>query len=297
MTRIRIALGFTAVVATIPLVAQKGPALDDVLRAAGEYVTTYTPRASGVTLEEAFTIRETAGGRIVHTMRISSDLVLLDLAGTLIGLRDPYAIDGKPLRERTPRITSALAEPSQAAWSEAQAYAAEYIRYFQHSTILRLNDPTLALQFAAPDNQARSTFRLDGRKRIGGVETVGLRFQETKRPEADYILVTPGKALGSGRLWVDPATGRVHQTELWMQSPEEFVRVTVDYAREPSLDLWLPERAVQTFDISEKVGGGISEMGGGLPGVAKRSLEARVAYTNARHTPLRLSVPKQAPER
>jgi hypothetical protein len=293
MTSIRIAIAVTASAVVTPVLAQKGPAVDDVLRAAGEYVTEYTSRASGVTLEEGFTMRDLAGGRVGHTMRISSDLVLLNLKGTLIALRDPFAIDGKPLRERAPRIMSALAEPSQAAWSQAQAHAAEFIRYFQHETVLRVSEPALALRFVAPENQARSTFRLDGRKRFSGVETVGLRFQETKRAEADYVVATQGHALGSGRMWVDPATGRVHQTELWMQSPLEFVRITVDYAREDALDLWLPASAVQTFEISEMVGSGISEMGGGLPGVARRSIEVRATYTNPRHTPLDLSGGKQ----
>jgi hypothetical protein len=292
MPTLRLVAALTIAALPASMAAQRGPDAAEVLRAAAEYVSAYAPRVSGVTLEETYTLRDVSGGYIRATTRITSDVILLNLAGEVIVMRDPYAIDERPLRERTPRITTLLAEPSAAAWAKAQEYTAESLRYFEDPLIVRLNEPTLALRFIAPEHQAKSTFRIDGRRRFGDVQTVALRFQETKRPEGDYVVDTPGKALGWGRLWVDPATGRIHRTELTMQSAEETVRISVEYSHDRALDLWLPSSMMETYEITERVGGSISNMGAGTPGTARRSFETRSTYTNPRHTPIELSVRK-----
>ena len=98
-----------------PVAAQKGPAPADVLRVATEYLEEYAPRVSGVTLEEAYTMLDVSGGRVSGTRRLTSDVVLLNLAGKVIALRDSFAIDNNPLRERVPRITSLLVKPTASA--------------------------------------------------------------------------------------------------------------------------------------------------------------------------------------
>jgi hypothetical protein len=275
-----------AVLLATPLDGQKTPPVADVLRAAGEYLASYAPRISGVTLEEQYTLLEVSGGRVGLTRRISSDVVLLNLDGTIMGLRDPFAVDDNALRERIPRISTLLASPSQAAWARAQEYAGEYVRYFLDDLILRFNDPTLTLRFLAPGNQARVTYKIDGGKKIGGVETVVLKFQETKTKPPVYILDTPGKAIASGKVWIDPATGRIHRTELSMQSDPEYVHVIVDYAHEPGLDLWLPSAMTHTVEATERTGTGMNNLGSGTPGIGRRSFDCRATYSNVRVTPL-----------
>jgi outer membrane lipoprotein-sorting protein len=275
-----------------PGTAQKDPPAVDILRAASQYLASYAPRISGVLLEEEYTLLDVSGGRVVMTRRINSDVVLLNPGGKIVGLRDPFSVDDNPLRERTPRITSLLAKPSEAAWARAQAYAGESVRYFQDELILRLNDPTLTLQFVAPENQSRVTYKVEGRKKIGGIETVVLKFQETKVKPLDYVLDTPGKAVASGKLWVEPATGRIHRTELSMQSDSESAHIIVDYAQNAALDLWLPSSMVDTYEAIERVGTGMSNMGAGTPGIARRAFDCRANYANARLTPIDMRVAK-----
>jgi hypothetical protein len=105
-----------------PVAAQKGPVLADVLRAGTEYLAAYAPRISGVSLEEAYTMLDVSGGRVGGTWRLTSDVVLLNLAGKVIALRDPFAIDNNALRPREPRITALLIKPTAAAWEQAQAF-------------------------------------------------------------------------------------------------------------------------------------------------------------------------------
>lgn len=273
-----------------PAAAQKGPALADVLRAGTEYLAAYAPRVSGVTLEEAYTMLDVSGGRVAGMRRLTSDVVLLNLAGKVIALRDSFAIDDNPLREREPRITALLVKPTSAAWTQAQAYAAESFRHFQADLIATLNEPTLALQFIAPENQSRVSYKIDGRKRLGGVEVVGLRFQEPKTENPSYIIKTRGNAAASGRLWIDASSGRIHQTELSLQSPTEFARIAVTYARDPSLDLWLPTSMIDAYEMSERTGG-LSNMGAGGYN-SRQSFDCRASYSNPRLTPIELAVAK-----
>jgi hypothetical protein len=284
---------------SIPLEAQKGPPVADVLRVAGEYLASYASRSSGVTLEEEYTLREVSGGRLGLTRRITSDIVLLGRSGNIVCLRDPFAVDTNPLRDRAPRITTLLAKPSEVAWARATDYTREFIKYFEDDLILRINQPTLTLRFLAPDNRTRVTYKIDGQKKIGGVETVVLKFQETKTKEAAYILDTPGKAIASGKFWIDPVTGRIHRTELSMQAESEGAHVVVDYAYEAPLDLWLPSSMTDTYEATERVGAGMgmktdnTSVGSiASSGIARRSFDCRAAYSNARRTPIDLSITK-----
>lgn len=297
MTRIRAVVVLLAVaVLHVPASAQKEPSTADVLRAVTEYLASYAPRVSGVTLEEEYTLRDVSRGRLMLTRRITSDLVLLNLSGLVVGLRDPFAVDDNALRERTPRITSLLSKPSEAAWARAQAYAGESLRFFQEDLVIRLNDPTFALRFVAPGNQARVTYKIDGRKKIGAVETVVLRFQETRTKPPNYILDTPGKAVAAGRVWVDPASGRIHRTELSMNSDSESGHIIVEYAREAALDLWLPSSMLDTYEVTERAGTAMTDMAGaGISGsgISHRSFDCQASYGNARLTPIQMTGAKQ----
>jgi hypothetical protein len=293
MTRVRAFVVLSVLLAlAAPGTAQKAPPVADVLVVVTEYLASYAPRISGVSLEEVYTLLEVSGGRVGLTRQIKSDVILLNLGGRIAGLRDPYSVDDNALRERTPRITSLLATPSEAAWARAQAYAGESVRLFEDVLILRLNEPTLTLQFVLPENQPRVTYKIDGRKKVGSVETVVLKFQETKVKPPAYILDTPGKAIASGKLWVDPATGWIHKTELSMQSDSESAHIIVDYARDSALDLWLPSSMVGTYEATERVGTGMSNLGVGTPGIARRAFDCRASYANARLTPIDMRVAK-----
>ena len=87
------------VVLAFPVSAPNDQAAADLLRAANEYLASYAPRVSGVSLEETYTLREMSGGLAVTTLRITSDVVLVNLAGRILGLCDPFAVDDKALRE------------------------------------------------------------------------------------------------------------------------------------------------------------------------------------------------------
>ena len=273
-----------AVVAFGPsLQAGQQPSADDLLRAARGYLQSYAPKVSGVVLDERYTLTLLAGGRMETPNRINSDLVLINVGGTLVSLRDAYSVGGAKIREPQPRIPALLAEPTQAKWEQAQALARASFKHFLAESVVRFNDPVLALRFLKPADPSRFTYSVEGKKKLNGVETIGVRFSENRSEGTRYVLNTRGNASASGRFWVDPATGVIHQTDLSVDSKIEASRVTVSYAPASGFDVLLPSKTVETYEEREGTGDGIGSSG------AMMKLEANASYVNPRHMPIDFS--------
>jgi hypothetical protein len=97
---------------------------------------------------------------------------------------------------------------------------------------------------------------------------------------------TPSNPASSGRIWIDAATGAIHQTELWIQSDSDVARIQVLYAPDAKLGLLLPREANHTFEEYER-GTGLSNMGAGGSGRRLR-FESSAKYSNAQYTPIDL---------
>ncbi|MDQ3419143.1 MAG: hypothetical protein M3541_10230 [Acidobacteriota bacterium] len=147
-------------------------------------------------------------------MRFASDLVLLNVNGRVMGLRDPFSVDNVRLREREARIVNLLTAPTLDGWKRAHAYAAEQNFRFLFDLILHLNDPSIALQFISSGMQSKMTFKLEKQEKLDGVPVVRIGFKEKTDGEKPPVLGTRGNAAAAGRLWIEPATGAVIKTEL-----------------------------------------------------------------------------------
>jgi hypothetical protein len=283
---VQVAGMMAAAAVAVPDAAPQAPALDEVLRRGATYVSEYAGKLSGTTLEELMLLSENSGNRLIPPRRIASDLLLLRInqEGRIFGLRDPYAIDTKPLRERRPRIANALAEPTTDSWQVAQNHAREHAVYLGHNVVLWFSDPSLALQFISMPHQSRVTYKIEGNKRMNDTPVVGVGFKEKEEAGRQYLLNTPGNPIASGRLWIDPATGAIHQTELWVPSKTDTARLLVSYAPDKTLGLLLPKEASGTFEWREEASGG--NIG---PGGRRITFEANTKYSNPRHRPIDLS--------
>ena len=268
--------------------AWQQPSVDDLLKAGRSYLASYLPRVSGVLLDERYTILEVSGGRMQVPNRVSSDILLLNLNGTAMSLRDAYAISGAKIREAEPRIQKLLGEVTQSRWDQALAYNDDTQKHFLAESVARLNDPLLILRFMSPDDPAKFTYRVEGSKKLNGVETVGLRFTEIRRDGIKYVLDTRGNASVSGRFWIDPATGAIHQTDFSADSKTENARVTVVYAPVLPLNLLLPSKTIETYEERPVQGGPVPMRQGSTRG-GYLKFEANAIYSNPRYSPIDLS--------
>ena len=290
MTRPVLSVVLTVLALSPALTARQQPSADQLLEAGRTYLAWYLPRLSGTLLDERYAILEVAGGRMQVPNRIASDIILLNLNGTAMALRDAYSISGAKIREAAPRFPELLAEVTQARWDRALSYDRDSQQHFFAETVMRLNDPLLVLKFVSPADRSKFTYTVDGRRKLNGVETVGLRFAEVRGDGIRYVLDTRGNASASGRFWMDPTTGAIHQTEFWADSKTEVARVTVTYAPDTRLNLLLPAKSVEAYE-ERPLPGGPRDMGKGA-GSSRggfHKFEANVTYANPRHSPIDLA--------
>ena len=265
--------------------APQTPDVDTVRKAAQAYTTKYLDTVSGVSLDEMLILTNTSGGSSATPERISADLVIVNLDGLLSGLRDPYAVDSRKLRDHQPRVVQALSKPTQENVDQAQRYVREHAAYLGHNIVVWYTDPVLALQFLSPANEKKLTFTVEGTKKMNGVQTVGLVFKEAA--DGPHVLDRiPGNAQSRGRLWIDPATGAVHQTELQVQSETDVVTVQVAFMPDKTLGWILPSKS--SFNLAWREYGNRfnSSVGGGNQ---KVSFEGNAEYSKATYTKIDLS--------
>ena len=272
-----------AIMAATPVIGRQ-PALEDVLARAADYHATYVRTISGVSIDEQVQLLDVSGGKARGVIRISSDVVLVGLQGQVIALRDPYAVDTQPLREKGSRISALLgapATPTLKDWELASSYPPKGSVHFILDIQLKVNEPTSALQFISAALQPKLKYRLDGNKKMNGVPVVGVRFEEPTGQQHVHLLGTRSNARATGRIWIEPSTGAVHQTELWVDSKAENAIVSVKYAPHAALGLLLPTEMVDSYEEREG-GGGPRQMGSGADprgSVATRvSVQSRAYY-------------------
>lgn len=275
-----------AVASAAPRAAQD-PAVGALLNKGNEYLTSYVQRASGASLDESYTLTEVSSGAMTVPVRISSEIVFVNVNGRLHSMRDATAISGAKIKDAGGRLVPLLANPTQAGWQQAQQHAQEVYRYMGSELIVRMNDPMLALHFIQPPVHGRFTYRIDGRKKLNGVDTTGLRFEETRGELTKYFMGTRGNGYLTGRLWTDPATGAVHATEIWLESRTETARSNVTYAFHKDLDLLLPSKTSENYDTRPAPEGMINRGEGGYG--ARQSFQVNATYANPKHTPVDLT--------
>ncbi len=263
------------------------PTLEDVLAKAAAYHSTYLQKASGIVLDEQTQILDVTGGKTRGVIRVSADVVLVGLQGQVIAMRDPYAVDTQPLRPKASRISALLgapATPTVKDWELAASYPQQGTVHFILDLQVKVNEPTSALQFISAALQPKMQYRLDGQKKMNNVPVVGVRFEERTSQDMTHVMGTRSNARATGRFWIVPDTGAIHQTELWVDSKWENAIVSVKYAPHKELGLLLPTEMNDTYEEREG-GGGPRQMGSGADprgSVANRvSVQSRSNYSKA----------------
>ncbi len=164
--------------------------------------------------------------------------------------RDIVTLDRKPVRDGASRLPKLLIEPRIPEVTEAL----KITRESAHSQTGRLYRavllPRLTFVFLHAVNQPRFVFKKGGERRIKGVKTQEVKFQERATPT--IFTTSSGKdAPSSGSFWIDPATGHVLSSVLKSaDSPAVYTEITISCALDPKTDLWLPASLMERmFDI------------------------------------------------
>ncbi len=261
---------------SLPVSAQKGPALPDVLKAAGDYVVQYAHQLGAVAADEEFAQYETSSGRMGTPKRVNSVVVLFGQDGGSIGnFRDVVAIDSVPVRPKDDRLAALFKTPNAASVSGAQGMTDDAVKAYMDASLHVLDKPTIALDLLTGDNPNNYTYKLEGTKNMDGVQTAVVRFNEKGK---GHLMAN---AAAVGRYWIDPATGAIHQTELGFTTPGLNIHGTVKFTKDAQLGMLLPAELSETVEASAG-GTGMSNMGGGGDSGSHRAMEGHATYAKYR---------------
>jgi len=252
-----------ALLALGPRPSAQPPSLRIVLERAGQYVAAYCRRLTAIVGEEQYvqdarTLSARQGTTLQHRA-LTSDLLLVRPEGAdhYVQFRDVFDVDGKPVRDRQERLTRLFLENPSTGNAQAERIAEESARYNIGRIVRTINVPTLALMVLDPQFQSRFRFSRssdDTPASLKGVDRSGdpsiplfststevwvVSFRETETPT--IIRTTSGQNIrATGRLWIEPATGRVLMTELVADRGGLRGEVDVTYAVDPSMDALVP---------------------------------------------------------
>jgi hypothetical protein len=231
-----------------PVDAQR-PNLETLLDMASAYELKFIKDFENVVAEEVY-VQEMTTPRRKRT--IKSEYLFVRYPGVpgLMSLRDPFEVDGKPVRDAASadRLMKLLTSPVPNAMLRARELAQEGGRH-NLLDIGTLNNPVLAMVFLQPDYRPRFRFNLAGIEKSLGPTIRTIRFEEFRIPSL-LKMGANQDMLSRGLLWVDEQTGRVVKTRLQagpFRTPPEIVTT---YRHEPELGIdvpaemkdWYPDR-------------------------------------------------------
>lgn len=259
-------------------IAQKPPALPELLTLANGYVADYAQKLDAVAAEEEFTQYETSSGRMTTPKRVMSAIVLIGQSdGPILDFRDVVAIDNVPVRAKDDRLAAMCTSITPEAVANAQHLTDEAVRAYYSPNLHVLDRPTAALDLLRPGNADNYTFKMDGMKNVNGVQAAVLSFKEKGRGH-----LMPNAA-AVGKFWVGAADGAIQQTELGFIADNINVHATVKFANDPQLHVLVPSELFEQVETSGS-GSNMSNMGaaseGGLG--AHQALEGRAVYSKYR---------------
>jgi len=250
------------------LVSAQVSSMADVLARAAQYVTAFTDPSRLIVCEESYRhtflrLMVNSVGQLERLPQGGHEWVAeLAIAATpheektgfpWIEFRDIVTLDRRPARDGVSRLGMLATQP----WNDAGPEAMKITRETAGTQFGRLDRavllPRLACLFLHAANQPRFTFKKGGERKIEGINTWEVKYQEKATPT--IIFSTAGKdAPSTGSFWIDPATGQVLMSVLKNgDSSALYDEMTVKYALDQAIGLWLPTSLVdKTIDIEDE---------------------------------------------
>ncbi len=169
--------------------------------------------------------------------------------GGWLPFRDVFEVDGRRLRDRDDRLVRLLLKPSQSSSDRAQRIMAESTRYNLGRITRTINLPTLGVILLKPGLRERFAITAEGTETVAGREAWKLAYEEIARPTL-VRNVTGTDLTMRGTLWVDPATGVILKTSMWVADGAMMATVSVDFREDESVALWVPAQMTEHYRAS-----------------------------------------------
>jgi len=238
---------------SVPVQQSSAPAGDvvTVLMKASNYLAGYVKALSSVVSEERFDQlltrkRDALTGGLTLTRTLLSDYLLVAVSGSSewMAFRDVYSVDGTTIRDRSDRLLKLFVEAPPDAYTQALRIRKESSRYNIGSATWDTNVPTFALLVLTDEWRPGFSFKLKGRERLAGTDTVVVEYVETSSPTL-IVGRNDEDVPARGRFWIDPADGRILRTLLETRPGGAINTLDVTFRYEPRLDLLVPGEMIE----------------------------------------------------
>jgi hypothetical protein len=188
--------------------------------------------------------------RVVRSRTLQSHILLVPTGNPApeiwAGFRDVFEVDGKPVREREERLKSLFL--SGEGRLDLRRIADESARYNIGAISRNFNVPLLGLGFAHPAMHERFRFRKVSEERREGRVIWILRLDERRE---ETVVRTPegDDAPARARLWVDPASGAVAETEVIVETPHGTrATITITFESDRKLEMLVPVKMEEVYE-------------------------------------------------
>lgn len=253
----------SAVVAGSGAVGAQSPDLDAVLDKAAEYVAAYKRDFVGIVADETYR-QDVRGGRIGTDLRgfpieapnqrrdLKSDVLLVRApdGDRWMQFRDVFEVDGKPVRDRTDRLTKLFLQPSRSVDKQIQDIAAESARYNIGGVNRTVNLPVFALTVL--EDQSRPWFFFAGSRKKDS--PAGPLWDVEYREERGGTLIrtTGNESMPvHGHFSIEAATGRVLSSELQAENATLKAQIDVTYMMEPAMGMLVPGEMREKYSTKD----------------------------------------------
>ena len=225
--------------------------LDRVERYVREFESNFALVLGEESYAQQVDIQQGAYSPPVATRRIQSELLFswVPEDRSWLSIRNVLVVNGKRVAESERGLEDALKQPLPERESRLHHLADYSARFNIGSTYRNFNNPTLALQFFDATYRFRFRFAMRGPESAQRVQNPAttIEFVEFQRPT---IIQEDGRdEPARGSVLILDSDGTVVQSVLKLAgrgtTPE--VSITVDYRRDPKLDIWVPSRMEEVY--------------------------------------------------
>ena len=281
LARAALTLAALVVLAWGPARAQD-VSLDEVMANTAAYIATFEEQLAAIVAEETYVQRANnylprgtsfngPQARNFEQRTLKSDLLLVkpETSTGWVQFRDVFEVDGRPVRDRSERLTKLFLDPSDRAGNQISRIIQESARYNIGDVQRTINVPVLPLMMLEQANQRRFRFkRLDdpskgsARERtrdlpespnfVVSTEVWVVSFEETQKPTFIRLATGGGDIVSRGRLWIEPLTGHVLMAELVTENADLRAQINVSYQSEPLLGLFVPVEMRERYTSSRR---------------------------------------------
>jgi hypothetical protein len=242
----------TIVAASAAAGAAAPPDTAHALELAQRYLARWQEQLSAVVAEEHYrqtvrTSNDRLTWRLRDTRQLRSDVLLVKAPADRRWLcfRDVVAVDGTPVSDRQERFDALFTGPAAGILGDAKRIAEESARH-NLGFFRTVNTPVAGLIYLAMPFAAATTWELAVNQRLADARVWTLKFEQSKAP---FVVHEVGKkpVASSGRIWIEPGSGRILRTEFVVHVLGR-PRVITDFAHVAAVDTWAPVRMEERFE-------------------------------------------------